>query len=179
MPSTTVYHFSTSKEDLDIIQATLPLVAKAGRSFTEHFYKILFQSHPELKNIFNQTNQAKGKQPQKLLTTVAVAAQAAIKDGVLPGEAIEGICQKHSALNISKEAYSVIGERLLQTIKDLLTDDQAILTAWGNLYGDIANVFITREAEIAKDSGRRMDWSTRLCSQEERSSQLHHSTAFV
>lgn len=152
MPSTTVYSFSTSPEALKIVEATLPLVAQAGTSFTEHFYKILFQSHPELKNLFNQTNQAKGKQPQKLLSTVAVAAQAAIKDGILPGEAIEGICQKHSALHIRKEAYAIVGESLLQTIKDLLTDDQGILNAWGQFYGDIANAFTTREAEIAQDA---------------------------
>lgn len=152
MPSSTVYNFSVSKDDLNIVEATLPLVAKAGADFTKHFYKILFVAHPELKNLFNQTNQAKGKQPQKLVATVAIAAQAAIKDGVLPGEAIEGICQKHSALGVSKEAYEVVGVFLLQTIKDLLTEDEGILTAWGNLYQDIAAVFTTREGEIAQEA---------------------------
>ena len=49
----------------------------------------MFKSHPELQNVFNQTNQAIGGQPKKLLKTVAIAAQAAIDTGELPGEAIE------------------------------------------------------------------------------------------
>ena len=148
MPASTVYKFSISQEHLDIVKQTLPLVARAGPPFTKHFYKILFETHPELRNLFNQTNQAKGKQPQKLLTTVALAGQAAIETGVLPGEAIEGICQKHAALNIPPEAYDIVGQNLLQAIKDLLTDDSKVLEAWGSLYNDISTVFITREAEI-------------------------------
>ena len=151
MPASTVYKFTIGQDQLDIVKATLPLVARAGPNFTKHFYKILFKSHPELKNLFNQTNQAKGKQPQKLLTTVALAAQAAIEKGILPGEAIEGICQKHSALNISKESYDVVGQHLLQAIRDMLTQDETILEAWGNLYGEIASIFATREAEIAQE----------------------------
>lgn len=150
MPSSTVYKFTIPKDQLDIVQATLPLVAKAGPNFTKHFYKILFAKHPHLKNLFNQTNQAKGKQPQKLLATVAVAAQAAIDYGVLPGEAIEGICQKHCALGVTKQDYEVVGAGILQTIRDLLTQEEAIVQAWAALYADIAQVFVTREAEIAQ-----------------------------
>ena len=147
--STTVYKFSVSQEHLDTVKDTLPLVAQAGTDFTKHFYKRLFTANPELQNVFNQTNQELGGQPKKLLKTVALAAQAAIEIGELPGEAIEGICQKHGALHIGKEAYDVVGAHLLGTIEDLLTTDPAVLSAWGALYGDIANVFITREKEIA------------------------------
>lgn len=98
-----------------------------------------------------------------MLKTVALAAQAAFETGELPGEAIEGICQKHAALHLTKEQYDVVGEHLLGTIRDLLTDDQDVLNSWGALYGDIASVFIMREAEITKEveslpgswSGRR------------------------
>ncbi|CAB9509098.1 Is involved in NO detoxification in an aerobic process [Seminavis robusta] len=123
----------------------------------------MFAGNPELQNVFNQTNQTLGGQPKKLLKTVALAAQAAIATGELPGEAIEGICQKHCALHVGPDAFGVVGANILGTIEDLLTKDQAVLDAWGALYGDIANVFITREAEINKEvaavpgswSGRR------------------------
>jgi len=147
----TVYKFDVTPEHMQTIKATLPAVGKAGVKFTQHFYSRLFAAHPELLNVFNQTNQAMGKQPQKLLKTVAVAAQSAIETGVLPGEAIEGISQKHAALGIQKEAYDVVGEHLLGTIEDLLTDDKTVLEAWGDLYGDIANVFVTRERELAEE----------------------------
>lgn len=109
----------------------------------------MFKAHPELKNVFNQTNQALGSQPQKLLKTVALAAQMALETGELPAAAIESICQKHCALGVSEEAYGVVGAHLLGTIEDLLTDDKAVLDAWGEMYGGIVQAFVTREKEIA------------------------------
>lgn len=146
----TVYKFNVTPEHMETIQATLPLVGKAGTDFTKHFYARLFAANPSLLNVFNQTNQALLGQPKKLLKTVALAAQSAIDTGELPGEAIEGICQKHAALGVSPDAFNVVGEHLLGTIEDLLTDDKAVLDAWAALYGDIANVFITREKEITE-----------------------------
>ena len=71
---------------------------------------------------------------------MALAAQAAIETGELPGEAIEGICQKHCGSHVTPEAYIVVGAHLSGTIEDLLTDDKTVSDAWGALYGDIANV---------------------------------------
>jgi nitric oxide dioxygenase len=81
MPSSTVYKFDLSKEVLATVEATLPAVGAAGTDFTKHFYRRLFKAAPELLNVFNQTNQAKGVQPRKLLTTVATAAQVALTTG--------------------------------------------------------------------------------------------------
>ncbi len=148
MAADTAYKFRVSPENLKTVKATLPLVAKAGTNFTKHFYGRMFAANPELKNVFNQTNQAMGGQPKKLLKTVALAAQSAIDTGELPGEAIEGICQKHAALGVGKEAYAVVGEHFLGTIEDLLTKDETVLGAWGALYGDITRVFTTHKREI-------------------------------
>lgn len=144
----TIHKFTVSEGTLETVKATLPLVAAAGTDFTKHFYARLFKEHPELMNIFNQTNQAKGGQPKKLLQTVALAAQAAIDTGELPAEAIMSICQKHTALNISPDAYAIVGQHILGTIEDLLTDDKAVLDAWGALYGDIVKAFVTEEEKI-------------------------------
>ena len=146
------YKFGVSQDALDTVKATLPLVAEAGTDFTKHFYGRMFQANPQLKNLFNQTNQALGGQPKKLLKTVAVAAQAAIETGELPGDAIEGICQKHAALQVLPDHYGIVGENILGTIEDLLTKDEAVLSAWGELYGDIASVFINREEEITNEA---------------------------
>jgi nitric oxide dioxygenase len=148
----TVYKFSVTPAHIETVKATLPLVANAGTDFTKHFYRRLFAAHPELQNIFNQTNQTLGGQPKKLLKTIAVAAQAAIETGELPGELIEGISQKHCALNLQPEAYDLVGTHLLGTIEDLLTTDKAVIDAWADLYGDIKNVFITRESEIYQET---------------------------
>lgn len=174
----TVYKFGVSPENLETVKATLPLVGEAGTGFTKHFYSRLFAAHPELKNVFNQTNQALGNQPKKLLKTVAIAAQSAIETGELPGEAIEGICQKHAALGVGKEAYDVVGEHLLGTIEDLLTDDAAVLGAWGQLYGDIAGVFTTREREIANEAAKIPgNWTGRRTFELAEKEKLSHTIA--
>ena len=164
MASNTLYSFEgkVSPEHLETVKATLPLAGKAGTEFTAHFYGRLFADIPELKNIFNQTNQALGGQPKKLLKTVAVAAQAAIDTGTLPGEAIEGICQKHVALHIKPEQYQAVGKHILGTIQDLLTTDEKVIEAWKALYLAITEAFITREAEIADEVARTTGgWSGR------------------
>lgn len=152
LSSSTIHKFDISPQQLETVKATLPLVGKAGTAFTKHFYTRMFAAHPELLNVFNQTNQTMGKQPQKLLKTVAVAAQMALDTGEMPGEAIESISQKHCACGVTKEAYDVVGEHLLGTIEDLLTDDKTVLDAWGALYGNIAGAFVQRESEISAEA---------------------------
>ena len=162
MSASTIYKFDVSPETLKIVQATLPAVAEAGTDFTKHFYRRMFAANPSLKNVFNQTNQALGGQPKKLLKTVAIAAQAAIETGELPGSAIESICQKHCALNVGEADYNVVAVNLLGTIEDLLTKDQAVLDAWAELYGGIAGAFVTREGEISAEvSSQPGSWSGR------------------
>ena len=74
----TVYKFSVSPEHLETVKATLPLVGAAGTDLTKHFYARMFKNHPELQNVFNQTNQAIGGQPKKLLKTVAIAGKSTL-----------------------------------------------------------------------------------------------------
>lgn len=46
-----------SPEKIKIIQSTVPILEKHGKDITTRFYQLLFQSHPELLNIFNHANQ--------------------------------------------------------------------------------------------------------------------------
>ena len=143
-----VYKFSMSPQELDVIRTTLPAVGAVGPDFTKHFYTRMFKAEPRLKNVFNQTNQEIGKQPQKLFQTIAFAASAAIDTGELNAEGIESICQKHCALQLDPSDYNIVGEHLLGTIKDLLTDEPSVIDAWASLYGNIAGAFTAREKEI-------------------------------
>ena len=48
-----------TNEEIKIIKETVPLLKDEGQNITSIFYKRLFEEHPELKNVFNQTNQKK------------------------------------------------------------------------------------------------------------------------
>ena len=63
-----------SQQTIDIIKSTVPVLEVHGTEITSRFYDLLFTNHPELKNVFNQTNQRKGRQPEALANAVYAAA---------------------------------------------------------------------------------------------------------
>jgi nitric oxide dioxygenase len=136
----------------DIVKSTVPVLEEHGTAITKSFYHQMFNDHPELKNIFNQTNQRKGDQPKALANTVYAAAQHIDNlEAILP--VVKQIAEKHRSLNIKPEHYPIVGKYLLRGIKDVLgdaaTDD--IMNAWEKAYGAIADVFISVEADMYKE----------------------------
>ncbi|PAV28515.1 nitric oxide dioxygenase [Virgibacillus profundi] len=141
------------KETRDIIKATVPVLQEHGEKITARFYQLMFENHPELKNIFNQTNQRKGNQSKALAGAVyAAAANIDNLEAILPN--VKLISHKHKSLNIKPEHYPIVGKYLLLAIKDILgeaaTDD--IVVAWEKAYGVIADVFISIEKEMYEET---------------------------
>lgn len=137
------------QETREIVKSTVPVLKEHGTAITKSFYRQMFHDHPELKNIFNQTNQRKGDQPKALANTVyAAALHIDNLEAILP--VVKQIAQKHRSLNIKPEHYPIVGKYLLRGIKDVLgdaaTDD--IMNAWEKAYGAIADVFISVEADM-------------------------------
>ena len=58
------------------VKATIPLLLETGPKLTAHFYDRMFEHNPELKDIFNMSNQRNGDQREALFN--AIAAYAAI-----------------------------------------------------------------------------------------------------
>jgi nitric oxide dioxygenase len=142
-----------------VVKSTVPVLAEHGLSITEAFYKRLFSTHPELKNVFNQSNQREGKQPMALANAVyAAAAHIDNLAAILP--AVQHIGHKHRSLNVKAEHYPIVGENLLAAIKEVLgdaaTDD--IISAWGAAYGVIAQAFINMESAMYADMLSRGGW---------------------
>lgn len=49
------------------VKATIPLLVETGPKLTAHFYDRMFTHNPELKEIFNMSNQRNGDQREALL----------------------------------------------------------------------------------------------------------------
>src|SRR5699024_9614203 len=136
----------------DIIKATVPILQERGDEITERFYQLMLEAHPELKNIFNQTNQRKGDQSKALANTVyAAAANIDQLEAILP--AVKPIAHKHKSLNIKPEHYPIVGKYLLLGMKDVLGDaaSDEVINAWEKAYGVIANVFINVEKQMYEE----------------------------
>lgn len=142
-----------SQKTIDIIKSTVPVLEVHGVAITTNFYQKLFTNHPELLNIFNHTNQSQGRQQEALANMVYQAAKHIDQlEAVLP--AVIQVAHKHRSLGIKPEHYPIVGENLLAAIKDVLGDaaTDEIIQAWADAYGVIADVFISIEADMYKDT---------------------------
>lgn len=135
-----------SQETRTIIKSTAPVLAEHGTAITTEFYSSMFAAHPELLNVFNHANQAKGRQQTALANTVyAAAVHIDNLEAILPS--VVQIAHKHVSLGIVPEQYPIVGEFLLKAIKTVLGDAATpeIINAWAEAYGVIADVFISVE----------------------------------
>ncbi|HSU79511.1 MAG TPA: NO-inducible flavohemoprotein [Candidatus Angelobacter sp.] len=144
---------------IDIIQSTVPVLEEHGTAITKAFYKRLFTTHPELRNIFNQTNQKKNRQQEALANVVYHAAKYIDQLETL-GSVVEGIANKHRSIGIRPDQYPIVGENLLAAIKEVLgdaaTDD--IINAWAEAYGELANIFISVENKMREELKSAGGW---------------------
>lgn len=138
-----------SKQQQEIITATVPVLREHGLALTTHFYKRMFQHHPELKNMFNMGNQKNGKQQQALaMAILAYAEHISNPSALLPD--LHQIGHKHVSLEIRPEHYPIVGNHLIAAIKEVLGDSatEDILNAWEAAYYQLAELMISLEKDM-------------------------------
>lgn len=136
-----------SNQTIEIVKATAPLIAETGPKLTAHFYDRMFTHNPELKDIFNMSNQRNGDQREALFNAICAYAANIENLPALLG-AVEKIAHKHTSFLITADQYQIVGSHLLATIDELFNPGQEVLDAWAEAYGVLANVFIQREEHI-------------------------------
>lgn len=132
-----------------IVKSTIPLLEAGGSAITEYFYNRLFTHNPELKNIFNMSNQQSGRQSGALFDAILAYASNIDNLAVLK-HAVERITQKHTSLAIKPEYYDLVGLHLIETLRELLPEQftEEVEAAWTAAYGVLASVFIGREEQL-------------------------------
>jgi nitric oxide dioxygenase len=143
------YLIMLTENQKNTILATVPILRENGVALTKHFYARLFQSHPELKNLFNLGNQASGRQQTALAMAVLAYAENIANPGVLM-PAVDLIGHKHASLHIQPEQYAVVGHNLIESIKEVLGEaaTPAIVEAWTVAYQQLADLMIGHEQGI-------------------------------
>ena len=147
------------QQTIDIIKSTVPVLEVHGVEITKTFYANLFRDNPSLLNIFNHTNQVKGRQQTALANTVlAAAVHIDHLEAIVP--AVVQIAHKHRSLGILPEHYEIVGIYLLKAIKEVLGDaaTDEIIGAWAEAYGVIADVFISVEEDLYKQTENIGGW---------------------
>ncbi|MBL1219878.1 NO-inducible flavohemoprotein [Chryseobacterium sp. L7] len=153
-----------------LVKSTVPVLQTNGTDLTKHFYSRMFKHHPELKNLFNMSNQASGKQQHALAGAVLAYAEHIENPEVLIN-VLKSIGNKHVSLNISPEQYDIVGHHLISSIKEVLgeaaSDD--LIEAWTEAYNELAQIMISIEAELyqsnLKKEGGWKGWRTFIISE--------------
>jgi nitric oxide dioxygenase len=143
-----------TEEQKEIIKSTAPILKENGKEITSIFYKHLFKDHPELLNLFNQTNQKIGSQPLALANTIYFAAEHIDNLSILMPQ-IQLIAHKHRALTVLPEHYPIVGKYLILATNEFLggTGNSSILNAWSAAYDIIASIFIDLEKKLYDNLG--------------------------
>lgn len=145
----------------ETIKATVDFLAENGVEITTLFYQKLFTAHPELKHVFNLSNQQNGEQQQALARAVYGFASNVDNLDVLKG-VLERIGHKHVSLNVTADQYAVVGENLLAAIHEIVSEKidkenaDVITDAWEQAYGILANIMIAREAALYDESENQL-----------------------
>ncbi|MBH8609022.1 NO-inducible flavohemoprotein [Thermoactinomyces sp. CICC 10521] len=134
---------------IQIVKATAPILQKHSEAIGKRFYQLLFGSHPELYNLFNQTNQRRGIQQKALAHSVYAAGEHIDNlDAIRP--IITRIAHKHRAIGVVPEQYPIVGENLIQAVHDVLGNqvNAEILEAWSEAYQYLSDLFMKIEREL-------------------------------
>lgn len=142
-----------SKSDIDIVKSTIPLLEEGGSSITDHFYKRMFKHNPEVKHIFNISNQHNGRQKVALIEAIIGYAKN-IEDLSAIKAVVEKIAHKHTSFNIQPEHYKIVGLHFIETLRELLDKlfTQDVEQAWLHAYQVLASTFINREHELYQNN---------------------------
>lgn len=138
--------------NIKTVKSTVPLLEAGGTAITDYFYSRMFANNPELKDIFNMSNQHTGRQKVALFEAIIAYAKNIDNLSVLK-HAVERIAQKHTSFHIKPEHYDIVGHHLIETLRELLREQftAEVEEAWDNAYGVLANIFINREEELYRE----------------------------
>ncbi len=138
-----------SQQTINIVKSTAPILKKNGQQITTRMYEIMFHNHPDIKKQFDMSAQANGSQPIKLATAIYGYASQIDRLSALTSM-VETIAQRHVQTSVQPEQYLIVGESLLQAMREVLGTEatEEVIAAWTEAYQALSEVFINREHDI-------------------------------
>jgi nitric oxide dioxygenase len=139
------------QKTIEIVKTSVPILADRGLEITRHMYREMFAKNPEVMPFFNRANQRSDVQQAALARALHAYAANIDNLSALAG-AVELIVNKHASLGVTPEHYAIVGNHLIQALKDVLriNDDQA--EAWGKAYWFLADIFIDAERKLYNEA---------------------------
>ncbi len=141
-----------SQKTIEIVKSTAPILKNQGKQITTRMYEIMFQKYPDVRKKFDMSAQADGSQPVKLATAVYSYANQIDNLPALKSM-VERIAHRHVQTHVLPGEYRIVGETLLQAMKDVLREaaTEEVMAAWTEAYQALSEVFIKREDDIYEE----------------------------
>lgn len=170
-----------TKQQIELVKATVPVLREHGVALTSHFYKRMLSHNPELMQVFNMGHQRAGFQQQALAGAVLAYAEN-IENLPALLDAVAHIANKHVSVGIRAEHYPIVGKHLIASIKEVLGDAAIpeLIDAWTAAYMQLADVLIGAEKAIYdKNAVAEGGWTGwRFFKVAEKSKQTDNVTSF-
>ena len=170
-----------TKQQIELVKATVPILREHGVALTSHFYKRMLSHNPELMQVFNMGHQRAGFQQQALAGAVLAYAENIENLPALLG-AVAHIANKYVSVGIRAEHYPIVGKHLIASIKEVLGDAATpeLIDAWTAAYMQLADVLIGAEKAIYdKNAVAEGGWTGwRFFKVAEKSKQTDNVTSF-
>lgn len=144
-------------DNAEIVKATAPVVVEHITQITKSFYPKMFANQPQLRNLFNDANQAVGEQQVALASSIVAYARHLLGEDDFNFDAVvERIAGKHVSLGVAPGDYTIVGRNLLEAIADVLGEavTPQVAQAWGEVYWLFAVDLISAEAKLYQQAGR-------------------------
>ncbi|GHC22946.1 flavohemoprotein [Kushneria pakistanensis] len=135
-----------NQKQLEVINATAPVVAEHAETIASTFYPLMFERYPHVRSMFNMRHQQTGEQPRALARSV-VAYALNRQDPEALEKLMHPIVNKHVAINLQPDQYPIVAECLMAAIGEVLGDavTPEVADAWSGLYWEFADRLIDAE----------------------------------
>lgn len=129
-----------------LIEATVPVVAKHLDAITQRFYPLMFKRYPGVASLFNEAHQQSGAQQRALAGAVLAYVQLR-QEPARARDVLGTVVEKHVSLGIQPDQYPIVGECLMAAIGEELGEalTPEIAEAWAALYQELADLLIELE----------------------------------
>jgi len=137
-----------SKKNINIIRNSASLVTRNAPDITTRMYEIMFSEYPHIKPLFAD---APLNQHMKLADALSAYAINIDKLHIFT-PALMVIAQKHVEINIKAGHYPIVGNSLIQAMKETITKaDDDFFEAWKEAYNYLADILIDMEEKIYRE----------------------------
>ena len=117
---------------IDLVQDSFALIVPRRAEASAVFYERLFAAAPETRSLFRGDLADQGRKLMQVLTKIV----RNLSDLRPLLDSVDYLAQRHVGYGVRDEHYALVGEALIETLRDCLGDsfDERTERAWGYAY---------------------------------------------